>query len=177
MRCDDIIRTCISFYSSTEIIEAKDLLFNLCGDKPKRRRNENRIWHELQDIMDLLKKCDSEGTQLPIFVVDIYNGLPPSSGFEVVAHHIVNLTDEIVSLKEELKTLKEMRMADDLHQQDNNIIQEDLMLIKGELRKINHKLMNEDLRRNSLLLSTLDKEQIGIAENVVKDNSITDNPT
>ena len=56
MKRDDIIRTCLVFYENDDITFAKDLLYETVGEKSKRRRNENRIMHELQDIFDLLKK-------------------------------------------------------------------------------------------------------------------------
>ena len=95
MKNNEIIRTCLAFYQLDERVKSKELLFNLIGDKPKHRRGEDRVWNELQDIMSVLERCDCENIKLPKFVCASYNGLPPSSGFEVVAHHIVSLIDEI----------------------------------------------------------------------------------
>ena len=43
MRNDDIIRICLAFYKEDDIIAAKDALYERTGEKPKRRRNENRM--------------------------------------------------------------------------------------------------------------------------------------
>ena len=99
MRNDDIIRICLTFYKEDEILKAKDALFNIVGEKSIRRRNENRVLNELQDIINLLKKCDDKGMALPPFVADSYDSLPPSSGFEVVAQAVGSLIDEIAFLK------------------------------------------------------------------------------
>ena len=58
IRQDDIIRVCMAFYSDEDIIKAKDLLCELIKEKPKRRRNENRILHETEDILYILRKFD-----------------------------------------------------------------------------------------------------------------------
>ena len=63
----------------------------------------------------------------------------------------MNLNKEIVSLRKEIEALREIRMNENYLPQ-NNILQEDIMSIKGELRKLNHKLMKDDLRRSSLMI-------------------------
>ena len=156
MKADDIIRVCSTFFKSEDIITAKDLLCDVVGEKGKRRRNENRLLHELQDILSMLEKCDDGDVLLPKFVADSYNALPPSSGFEVIASHIISLMDEISSLKTEVAALKDARIGSDSARQENAIIQEDILEIKGELRKLNHKIIGENLRRDSLLLTSVE---------------------
>ena len=156
MRQDDIIRICLSFYKEDEILKAKDYLYQLVGEKSIRRRNENRMVNEMQDLMGLLKKCDDKRMDLPKFVVDSYDKLPPSSGFEVVAHYMVSLIEEIASLRKEISILKENRISEIGNQQDAIIMKEDIITIKGEMRKLNHKLLGDDIRRNSLCLSSMD---------------------
>ena len=160
LRVDDIVRACFVFYQPEDITKGKDLLCNLVGETSKRRRGENRINQELHDIVDLLGKTEDKNIELPAFVADTYNSLPPSSGFELVADHIVNLNEEISSLKKEIEALKDIRLNEDVLSKGNNILQEDLMFIKGELRKLNHKLMKDDLRRNSLLLSAVERQSL-----------------
>ena len=82
MRSDDIIRICCAFFKDDDILKGKDLLCELIGEKSKRRRNENRIINEMRDIVELFKKCDETNVELPKFVVDTFDGLPPSSGFD-----------------------------------------------------------------------------------------------
>lgn len=162
MRHDDIVRTCLAFYNGDDIIKGKDLLFNIVNEKSKRRRNDNRFLHEVQDILELMKKCDDGGKVLPPFVTDSYKGLPPSSGFEVVARHMITLIDEISSLKTEVEKLKDSRNEASLCLQDSKLLQEDLLIIKGEVRKLNHKLLKDDIRRNSLALSSIDKSSADV---------------
>ena len=155
MRSDDIIRTCLAFYKENDVIKGKDLLYEILREKSKRRRNENRMVHEVQDMLDVLKKCDEAGREHPLFVTDSYNGLPPSSGFEVVAHSMTTLIEEISSLRKEIEKLKENRLTDDVHRHDSLVIQEDMLAIKGELRKLNHKLMGNEIRRSSFILNSV----------------------
>ena len=111
MKSDDIVMACIAFYHPDDIIKSKDLLFDLVGERPIRRRNENRILHEVQDAMELVKKCEEEGINIPSFVCDSYNGLPASSGFELIANHVVNLMGEISSLRKEVEAFRESRLV------------------------------------------------------------------
>ena len=107
--------------------------------------------------MDPVEKCDS------------YNGLPPSSRFELIANHVVNLMEEISSLRKEVEAFRESRLADSILLQNNTIIQEDLIVMKGEIRKSNHKLMSENVGRHSLMLSTI-KTSIFFAGNESADH-------
>ena len=157
LRKDDIIRVCLSFFKDDEIITAKDTVYKIYGEEPKRRRHKNRMLNETQDLLDILEKCDEKGLAIPKYVADAYDSLPPTSGFEVIAQSITTLLDEISSLKKEISSLKESRMKENLLCQDNNVIKEDLITIKGEVRKLNHKLLGTELRRNSLILNSLDK--------------------
>ena len=157
MRYGDIVRSCLVFYKEDDIIRGKDMLCEIVGEKSKRRRNENRIMHEVQDILNLFKKCDNDGFNLPTFVADGYDSMPPTSGFEVVAHSMQTLIEEISKLKKEIECLRENRLTDDMCHQNNMVMQEDLLIIKGELRKLNLKLVGDDVRSNSLMLDSLDE--------------------
>lgn len=150
MRSDDVMRVCLSFYKDDEIIKSKDQLCDLIGEKSKRRRHENRMLNEMKDIMDMLTRCDDTDVKLPKFVVDSYDGLPPSSGFELVASYMLNLIDEISNLKKEVQLLTEARLIENNFHHDTTIIKEDLLSIKGEIRKLKHKLINEDTEETIL---------------------------
>ena len=164
MRHDDVVRVCLAFYKEEEILKAKDILYNLVGEKSIRRRNENRMINEIQDLMTMLKKCDDKKIDLPKFVADSYNGLPPSSGFEVVAQSVLTLIDEISSLRKEVESLKES-LLNGLHlQNDSDIVKEDIMIIKGELRKLNHKILNDDIKRSSIVLDSMNRMPASASE-------------
>ena len=60
MRNDDIVRVCLAFYKENDIVRAKDVLYEKVGGKIRRRRGEKRIIQEIQDILDMLKKCDDD---------------------------------------------------------------------------------------------------------------------
>ena len=164
MRNDDIVRVCLAFYKEEQILKAKDLIFNLVGEKPIRRRNENRKTNELQDVMAILKRCDEKRMDLPKFVADSYDSLPPSSGFDVVAESLISLIDEISLLRKEVEFLKEKRVTDLAANRDMTMLKEDVITVKGELRKLNHKLIGENIRRNSILLNTIDQNEIPLCD-------------
>ena len=168
LRNDDIVRVCIAFYSCDDILKGKDLLFDIIGERSSRRRNKDRIIHELEDILKMLQKCDDESIKLPKFVCDSYCGLPPTSGFEIVASRMITLIDEISQLKDEIRDLRDNRLTDDIMRQTCTMLQEDVIIIKGELRKLNHKFMEEDVRRNSIMLLTSDKRHSVFTEGAAR---------
>ena len=155
LKNDDIIHVCLAFYKEEEIINAKDLICEIIGEKSKRRRNENRILNELKDIMEMLRTSDEKGLSLPKFVADRYDGLPPTSGFELVANAVNSLLKEIADLRNEITILKTSRNEDENMKQDHQLFKEDLLSIKGELRKLNHKLLGDEIRRSSITLGNL----------------------
>ena len=155
VRHDDIVRVCLSFFKEDEIIKGKDTLCNIIGEKSKRRRNENRIMHEVRDILDILKRCDDKKCELPKFVVDSYDGLPPTSGFDLIAQSLTALNDEILALRKEIEYLKDNCIEQTFTFNDMSMIKEDLITIKGEIRKINHRNLNDDIQRSSLVLEHL----------------------
>ena len=160
MKYDDIVRTCLVFYNENDIIASKDLLFKYVGERPIRRRNENKILHEIKDIMEMLKKCDENGAILPHFVASRFDSLPPSSGFEIVAQQMIVLTNQVTELKNEVKYLRETRQEETLSMQNNAVILEDIMNIKHQLVKLNHNVLGSELKRNSIILQRMDKRVI-----------------
>ena len=109
------------------------------------------------------------GVQLPTYVADTYNSMPPSSGFEIVARTVQTLIQEISDLKHEISDLKKNRQSNEVRSQDNSLILEDIMVIKGELRKLNHKLISDDVRRSSIALNSLDESCINLRHRMSED--------
>ena len=103
MRADDMVRVSHSFYKEEDINKAKDILFDMIKDPaksmPKRRRGKDKLIHELEDIIEMLKVCDDNNIGLPKFVVDSYNGLPPTSGFEFIGDYLAKMNDELATLR------------------------------------------------------------------------------
>ena len=161
MRADDMVRVCHSFYKEDDINKAKDILLDMITDPaksiPKRRRGKDKLIHELEDINELLKVCDDGSIKLPKFVVDSYNGLPPTSGFEFIGDYLAKLNDELATLRREVETLKDIRVEHSVTTHDTVVMKEDLLHIKAEVRKLNHRLMASDMQRDSLLLESLRK--------------------
>ena len=51
MKSEDIVRICHAFFKDDDVLKGKDVLCELVGQKPIRRRNENRIVNELRDLL------------------------------------------------------------------------------------------------------------------------------
>ena len=157
MKTNEIIRICITFYKETDILRSKEYLCQLVEERNIHWCNEDRLVNEMKDIMDIITRCDDKDKTLPKFVADSYDGLPPTSGFEVVANYIVQLIDELTHLRKELAQLKENRQEERICNQEIAFIKEDLLEIKGEVRKLNHKILCDDIRRDSILLKIQQK--------------------
>ncbi|CAF4271066.1 unnamed protein product [Rotaria magnacalcarata] len=128
---DNIVGICSVFYSLKDITEAKDLIYNLLGETPIRRRNESKTKNELNDIYDAFTNLSIDKSQtLPKFVAHGFNAFPPSSGFEIISKHILSLIDEIAALKTEVSELKNCREEQQKGMENCVDVKEDLADIK-----------------------------------------------
>lgn len=171
MKKDEIVRISLSFFKEEDILKAKDAIYELAGERPIRRRQPNRMLNEMNDIMDMLKNCDDVNIELPKYVADSFDSLPPISGYGVIAGTLTQLLDEISLLKEEVSQLKEQRMTDNMIQNDITMVKEDLITLKGEMRKLNHRMIGGDLRRDSITLESLVEPHL--PENIMRLQSAT----
>ena len=101
-----ILTSCITFYSSEVVLQAKEILFNILGEAIPKRRGDNKSKSDVNDMLEALKKSDDKKSDLPKFVCDSFSKMPPVSGFEVLAEHLVSLISEVAALKDEVSTLK-----------------------------------------------------------------------
>ena len=130
---ENLILMCISFYSHERILDAKKVLFSLTGGESAiTRRGEGKFRSDVSDILIQIKKTEENGTELPDFVADSYKSMPPSSGFEVLAEHVVCLIDEMNSLRKEVKSLKDL-----------NSVTSGVVDMKEEIRDIKCMLMQD----------------------------------
>ena len=104
-----IISTHKSFFNGEKISKAKEILFQCSNEAITRRRGEGKIDPELNDLICFFRKLDEEQKPPPMFVVDRHDSIPPASGFEVIAEHIVGLMEEISNLKSEILSFKKAR--------------------------------------------------------------------
>ena len=128
---DEVISSaCISFYKLEDITAAKETLFRYANESLKNRRGENRIKADVLDIIALFRKCDENDVELPKFLSDGWNKMPPSNGFEVIAEHILSLMDELSSIKSQLNTVQSENLSSGVTE-----IREDLRDVKLLLRR------------------------------------------
>ena len=99
---EDIIKSAVSFYEDDAIICAKDKLFKLCKEKNLARKScpihPNVNVKHVEDILDLFSKKNDNLCLLPTFAAKGFTSMPPA-GFEIIAHVMMALRDEIASLK------------------------------------------------------------------------------
>ena len=103
-----IVSVCEGFYKCDEIVSAKEVLYEYSEETLVRRRGDNRIAADLNDILSLFRKLDEDSVILPKFLSD-GKRIPPTTGFEVITEHIIGLVSEINSLKSEITQLKNQK--------------------------------------------------------------------
>ncbi|RVE40308.1 hypothetical protein evm_015042 [Chilo suppressalis] len=100
---ESINRICLSAFTETEIVNAKNLLYDSISTakgKKTRKRDGKRL-RDIDDIIHLLKRTDPE--EIPIFVARDLHKLPP-----VLFDHVdvTRLLKDIVLLKSEITEIK-----------------------------------------------------------------------
>ena len=156
MKTDEVVRICITFYKETEILKSKEYLCQIVEERNTHRLNEDRLVNEMKEIMDIIPCCDDKDITLPKFVAGSYDGLPPTLGFEVVANYMVQLIDELTNLRKEVAQLKEIRQEERICNQEIAFIKEDLLEIKGKVRKLYHNILSDSIQRDSILLESFE---------------------
>ena len=92
------------------------------------RRGDGRLKSDLMDILALFNKCELNNVQLPKFLADGFDTMPPMSGYEILAEHIVDLVTQVSELKQQVKTLNESAL--DIKATNVAEVKEDLHDIK-----------------------------------------------
>lgn len=99
-----INRICISAFSESDILIAKNLLFSSISTtkQKKKRKNKGKTVREIEDIVCLLKETDPE--EIPVFVARDLQKLPP-----VLFDHVdvTRLLKDIVKLRSDLDRISE----------------------------------------------------------------------
>ena len=151
-----IVTACLSFYNGEKISEAKELLFKLTRERITRRKGEGKFKADLADMLELLRKLDEKDEELPKFLADCFSTMPPSSGFETNAEHIINLTTEISVLKSEIENLKkcELPSADSLTDIKEDIYDiKNILLQQSTLNKPCHPTVSRNIDATPMLFS------------------------
>lgn len=100
---ESLIRLCVGSYSTAEITDAKNLLFESVSTSTRNvSRRKNKEQKEIEDIISVLKITDPDKT--PSFVARVLDRLPPIT-FDHV--DVTTLLKDIIILKSEVKYLKE----------------------------------------------------------------------
>ena len=113
---DKIILNAIAFFKDESIIKSKEMLFEIAGERPIKRKacqsQPNPAVANLDDMLQLLEKLEDKSFLLPSFVVNNYMSLPPNAGFEGLASVMCSLRDELASLRSEVTELRKFNEKD-----------------------------------------------------------------
>ena len=97
-----MISTCLSFYNSEKISNAKEVLYGFTDESCVQRRGEGKTRANLNDIISLMRKLDEDGITIPKFLSDSFDSMPPASGYEILADHIISLLSDMGNLRQEI---------------------------------------------------------------------------
>lgn len=103
-----IIHQALGYYSETDIKNAKSIICKHAGVKPTWRRKENRLWHDLMDVIDLVIQ-EKDADKLQRYVADNYQAFPPLFGYETIANDLKTLKNDIVDIKENIEATSQDR--------------------------------------------------------------------
>ena len=131
-----LISLCLSFYNSDKINAAKKELFNVANKQLIARRGDGKARADVTDILNLFGKCEQNKVQLPRFLADAFDSMPPDSGYEVLAEHIVELLVQVGELKGQVRALNETAA---------NLDTSSVIEIKEDLHDIKELLMSTSL--------------------------------
>ena len=167
MPTNDIVNCCLPFYDLTQVKDAKDLLCTFLKEKPVRRRGDNAKMSEIMDIFDIFNKLDEKELFIPKFLCDSYKGMPPLSGYEMIAPMLTTLIIEITDLKEEIKLLKSKSNIDLKLTSDTVQIKSNVQDIKNDINSLKMKINDGGFRKSRSddldnLIHSLEKDDTNI---------------
>ena len=162
-----LIATCLSFYNSDKIEEAKETLFQCLKEAVTKRRGDNKSRSDLIDMLDAMKKVDANKIDIPKFLCDGFGNMPPCSGFEVISEHLLELVMQVTNLKESLREFetKSERKDDTAFRE----MQEDIKDIKLSIAE--NQIHRDDSLHNSRTPQNTRKNQF-VRKAIIKGDSL-----
>ena len=116
LSCENVILNAVAFYKSEAIRKAKEFIFECCKEKLIVRKScashPNPAVADVQDILDLIDKSESNRHLLPEFVAAAFTSMPPSTGFESLAMVMCSLRDEVAALRLEVTEVRQVTQKD-----------------------------------------------------------------
>lgn len=142
---DKVTLSAVAYYTEEDIKKAKDVVFEIAGDRPVNRRpcasHPNPSVADIGDILGLFEKMEQQKFLFPDFLARGYASIPPASGFEALAAVMCSLRDELSNLKFEIA---ECRSAS---QRDHNVL-EDVRCVKADIMDIKI-ILNEKVKKTT----------------------------
>lgn len=136
---DEIVSSVVAFYNAEKIKEAKEIIFKLLREKVIVRKtcdkHPNPSVPNVKDILKLLSTREIDALELPSFLCDGYNAMPPR-GFSDIAGMICDLRDEIAAFRHELHEHRRERTLDIKSLEDLSDTKEDITDTKRMINEV-----------------------------------------
>ena len=144
-----IIDCCTPFFDFSKIKEARELLSSYVEVYDKQepgRRGPKSAKNMIIEILETIQKCKADNIELPMFVANAYNSMPPISGYDVVGGTLSVLIDELFLLKDDIREIKQLSRVPS---KDIKLLNDEVSSLRNESREINNHF-------NSIRASCLD---------------------
>ena len=104
---DDVVATCVAFYSPDAILCAKKLFFSAVGEhegiKFTSRRGPNPAKTNLEDLINAMYKCDNDGIRMPKFLSSDLTNVPQNNDGNASLNQLLFM---IIEMKKQFSNLE-----------------------------------------------------------------------
>ena len=150
---DNIVLNAVAFYTSDAILKAKNMIFNICKQKPITRKactsHPNPSTEDIKDILDLIDRKPTN-IELPTFVAQGHTSMPPAN-FEIIAPVMMTLRDEVSHLRFELSELRKATEKDQKSFEAVSTVKQDV----ADIKKLLHSLRTTNFTPTPSFAQTL----------------------
>ena len=170
---DNIIKAVAAFYNADDVKAARKILFTLCDREPPTKGRQAKVLLDALDIYDLFATADHEQLDLPRFVADSFQALPPPTEFNELSNVILSFMSRIEELEKEMKKTREALQLDANSLEDSVTIKQELVDIKRNTMMLLGKNSNSGTK--NLLGPVQNNNEAILHENSSSNNEPSDN--
>ena len=104
---NDVVATCEAFYSPDAVLSAKKVFFDVVGEHEGirfvSRRGDNPAKSNLEDLVNVMNKCDNDGIAMPKLLSSNFSNIPHTADGNVSLSQILFM---IIGIKSQIANLE-----------------------------------------------------------------------